>query len=145
MPTRIDNITEAQEAVAALGDFLERFRLTLGTLGSLAGKSNGIVKLPHRASLDHAGLVTAVRQKVLVIAPETMPERVLAILKEAPDPMTPKQMVDRYTALGWPAPKSGKLYSALLASAYYLRKKKGILKSDRGKYSIVAVENESKT
>jgi hypothetical protein len=39
-------------------------------------------------------------------------------------------------------PKNGKIYSQLLASAYYLSKK-GKLKNDGGRYSIVEVKTES--
>src|ERR1017187_8985304 len=116
----IDNIAEAQEAVAAIGDFLERFHQTLGKLGSLTGKSKREATSPsYREQLEPASELATNRQTQFVITPETMPDRVIAILKSASGPLTPKQMAEHYASLGWPAPKNGKLYTALLSSAYY--------------------------
>jgi hypothetical protein len=141
---RIENIAQAQEAAAAIADFWSRFNQTLSTLGSLTGKSSGAAASLPRMRLDQASGLTSIRERAPLPAPETMPERVFAILKDAPGPLTPKEMTDRYTAFGWPPPKNGKTYSVLLSCAYYLSKR-GRLKNNDGRYSMNAgVQSETK-
>ena len=120
----IRNLLEAQEAAAALADFLDKFNQTLG---DFSGKKNGQAQLP---------TATVPRVSPLRIAPEAMADRVLEILTDVGQTgLTPKEIVAKYEALRWPPPKSGKLYTALYSSIDYMRKK-GILAKNEGKYSI---------
>ncbi len=132
---KIDNISEAQEAVAAIADFLHRFNQTLGALGNLTGKVN-----PQQSDSKTSCATTppapfGVVPKNTTATPKTMADRIFAILRESGKAMSPTEMTKRYTELGWPPPPNGKLYSALLSCAYYLSKKDR-LKNDGGSYSI---------
>jgi Arc/MetJ-type ribon-helix-helix transcriptional regulator len=69
--------------------------------------------------------------------PETMPERVVALLSAASKPMTAREMTSQYESLGWQPAPNGDLYNTLLQCAYYLSKKDRLL-NNRGKYSIPA-------
>lgn len=129
---KINNIKEAQEAIAEVGDFLNRFNLTLGTLGVLSGNANGQAEMGF--ATRGISMVSAPRI-IPRAAPESMPERILDLLRDSPMPLTPKEMVAKYSSLGWPEPANGKIYSTLLASAYYLAKK-GRLLNNNGRYSI---------
>lgn len=127
----INNIKEAREAVAELGDFLERFNHTLGALGNLTGNLNGQPEMSFVRRVES----TAPAKTTPKPAPESMPERVLELLSDAPKAMTPKEMENKYESLGWPQAATGKLYSKILSTAYYLSKK-GKLTNNHGKYSI---------
>ena len=139
---KIKNIAEAQEAAAAIADFMNRFNQTLGVLGSLAGNVNDQQKEQivindsiNPASADVKKQSTSIASQVGT--PLTINERLFTILRESGKPMTPKEITNRYIELGWPPPSNGgKVYGVLLASAYY-QSKKGKLKNDGGRYSIV--------
>lgn len=79
---------------------------------------------------------SASQRTAITHEPETMPERVVALLTGA-QPMTAKEMTTKYESLGWQPAANGNLYSTVLQCAYYLSKK-GRLLNNRGKYSIPA-------
>jgi hypothetical protein len=135
----IENIAQAQEAATAIAEFWGKFNQTLATLGSLTGKSNSEPKSQFQGKTETITPSIATARPASP-APEGMPERIFSILRNAENPLTPKEMVGEYISLGWPQPKNGKVYSQLLSSAYYLVKK-GRLKNDEGRYSIVEVKN----
>jgi len=54
--------------------------------------------------------------------------------------MTVSEMVKQHQQFGWALPDRKALYRQMLASAYYLAKKKGLLNNNKGKYSIVIQE-----
>jgi metal-responsive CopG/Arc/MetJ family transcriptional regulator len=122
----------------------ERVRSVLWTL---ANKKNYLVKQVtkgnnrqaaefEKLAINPNGVKLAASQRtVLTREPETMPEKIVALLTGAPQPMTAKQMTDKYESLGWQAAPNGNLYSTVLQCAYYLSKK-GRLLNNRGKYSI---------
>src|ERR1035441_9043175 len=112
---KINNITEAREAIGEIGNFLERFQRSLGTLGAMAGNSSGQVEM----GFSGKALSVPPPRPIHKPAPETMADRILSVLGSATKPLTPKEMVSAYLERGWPQPPNGKLYSALLASAYY--------------------------
>lgn len=132
---RIQNISEAQEAVAAIADFLNRFNQTLGALGNLTGQVNA-PQIPVKSSGSQSHSTPAVAGPLSVGIPETMADRLLAILRESGRPLKPKEMSEQYKQLNWPAPPNGKLYATLLSAAFYMAKK-GKLKNDGGTYSIL--------
>lgn len=78
---------------------------------------------------------TTSQRTVLTHEPATMPERIVALLTGAPQPMTAREMTTKYESLGWQPAPNGDLYSTVLQCAYYLSKK-GRLINNRGKYSI---------
>ena len=80
---------------------------------------------------------SASQRTALTHEPKTMPERIVALLTGAPQPMTAKEMTVKYESLGWQAAPNGNLYSTLLQCAYYLSQK-GRLLNNRGKYSVPA-------
>ena len=132
---RITNLSEAQEAVAEIADFLNRFNQTLGALGNLTGQVNAPqIAVTSGGSQGHS--IPAVAVTPTSGIPETMADRVLSILRESGRPMKPKEMTQRYTHLNWPPPPNGKLYATLLSCAFYMAKK-GKLKNDGGTYSIL--------
>lgn len=75
------------------------------------------------------------QRTALTHEPETMPERIVALLTNALHPMTAREMAAKYESLGWQPVPNGDLYSTVLQCAYYLSKK-GRLHNNRGKYSI---------
>jgi hypothetical protein len=133
---KINNIKEARDAIAEIGDFLERFNRTLGALGNLTGNLNGQPEMVFVSRVESP----APQKPTLRSAPESMPERILDLLSDSPKAITPKEMEAKYKSLGWPMPADGKLYSKLLATAYYLSKK-GKLTNNHGKYSIAIAQN----
>jgi len=139
---KIESIAQAQESATELAEFLGRINQTIAALGSLTGKSNGHSRTTSQARTESPAPSAALRIVLPVTSPvpATMPDRIFAILRDADKPLTPKEMTEQYRNRGWPEPKSGKLYSQLLASAYYLSNKKGKLKNDGGRYSIIETE-----
>jgi len=124
----------------------ERVRSVLWTL---ANKKHELVKQVtkgnnrqvaefEKLSNQANGIKTSPSQRiVLTNEPETMPEKIVALLTDAHKPMTAREMVVKYEALGWQPAPNGDLYSTVLQCAYYLSKK-GRLLNNRGKYSIPA-------
>jgi hypothetical protein len=136
---QINNIAEAREAVAELGVFLEKFNRTLGALGNLTGNLNGQSEMGFVGRAESTPPIKVIPKP----APETMQQRVVALLSDSTKALTPKEMETKYLALGWPQTASGKLYSQILSTAYYLSSKKKILTNNHGKYSItIAKPNE---
>jgi hypothetical protein len=124
----IRTLTEAQAAAQSLADFLGQFNRTLGSLaGGTNGQPEATPPSPGPQNESQA------RQR----CPSTMPDRVFSILGAAREPgLSPKEMVARYEAMGWPAPRRGRLYTAIFSSVHYLTKKGKLNKSNDGKYSI---------
>jgi hypothetical protein len=91
-----------------------------------------------KLAVSHNDVKLSASQRTdLTREPETMPERIVALLTGAPQPMTAKQITVKYESLGWQAAPNGNLYSTVIQCAYYLSQK-GRLLNNRGKYSIPA-------
>ena len=116
----ITNVSEAQEAAAAISSFLAEFQKMIGPVKSAPSKP------PQQ------------RESVQVESPVSMPDRVFKILRDAGGPIGPKEMVERHHAHGWSSSGGDdkKLYSKILSCAFYLVKKGKIKKDDKG-YSLI--------
>jgi Arc/MetJ-type ribon-helix-helix transcriptional regulator len=99
------------------------------------GNNSQVAEFQKLANSPNSVKLPASQRTDLKHEPETMPDKIVALLTASPQPMTAREMTSKYESLGWQPAPNGNLYSTVLQCAYYLGKK-GRLLNNRGKYSI---------
>lgn len=128
LPIDRDRVRSVLWSFAKKGEFIKQVT---------KGNNRQVAEFEKLAVNPDGAKLSPSQRTTLAQEPKTMPERIVALLTGAPQPMTAKEMTAKYESLGWQAAPNGNLYSTLLQCAYYLSQK-GRLLNNRGKYSIPA-------
>jgi len=124
-------IEEAKDALQSTWELLDRIEKSLGMALGKTREPTGPHVSPPTPPTPTAQNASSPPTSP---APKGFNDKMLKIIGSSPMPMMPKQVVDQYQSLNWPAP-GGDLYKRVMSAIFYLKGKGKLVRKETG-YSL---------